>query len=515
MGALSDAMLALERSMPIQDLLKCIVTKSCELVGAKYGALELLNPEGREILTSIAIGMSDDEKTSAGDLPKRDELLGKLRKEELTLRVSRVSQEKKVDGFPSSFLRVPLRLGDAIFGNLYVTDKLGAASFSEEDERFLEVLGTQAALAVDRLKQTTQAKNSREKISSIIDHTPEAILFTQTPDGALLESNLAAKKLLGPALSARNLEEWLVASGLKFPDGRPCSISECPIWQALHGDTVTNKEFFIACPDNADTPISMTAIPICEDSPEITGAIVVIHDLSPEKKLDRLRDEFSAVIAHDLRNPIQSISMQAELLLRKSSTEDFGRTETQQALLRIQRNADCLQRIANDLCDATRIDLKRLKLDREIVNPRTALQDLIPGIRMTFNKHTIAIAAAEQVPLILIDLTKFVQILTIIIENAAKSSDEGTRIEVVLKSAEGGVIISIRDHGIGISKENMLKLYNHFFQEQRSDAHTRGLGLGLFIAKGLIDAHGGRIWAESMFGTGSTINIWFPSASSD
>ena len=77
MGALSDAMLALERSMPIQDLLKCIVTKSCELVGAKYGALELLNPEGREILTSIAIGMSDDEKNKI--LKAREEFRKKAR----------------------------------------------------------------------------------------------------------------------------------------------------------------------------------------------------------------------------------------------------------------------------------------------------------------------------------------------------------------------------------------------------------------------------------------------------
>src|SRR5262245_30426298 len=228
-----------------------------------------------------------------------------------------------------------------------------------------------------------------------------------------------------------------------------------------------------------------------------------------QRQLANLHDELAAVIAHDMRSPIASILLQLETLLERGRPE--GRVVgTTAALGRLRHAGEQISRLADDLLDASRIELGRVALDRQPVRLPDAIASLVAQLAPTVTGRRVEIQALGDVPSVSVDPLRLEQILTNLLENAAKYSAPGRPIVVRTQREGTGATITVADEGPGIPADEIPRLFDRFFQARRAREKKSGLGLGLYITKGLVDAHGGRIWVDSSPGRGSQFHIELP-----
>lgn len=275
---------------------------------------------------------------------------------------------------------------------------------------------------------------------------------------------------------------------------------------ALAGRPTHGVELQIRRPDGTVVPVWKRAEPIHDPGGRVVGAVGAIRDLTVVKELERLREQFAAMVAHDLRNPIQTILVQIALLRRAGPVP--GGYET--PLDRIERCALRLSQMTRDLLDTARIELSKVRLDRRRIRVDAAVRALVEQVRPGLGERPITVEAAGEPGEAWIDPPRFEQILVNLLENAAKYSPPGSPIELRVSGREQGVEVAVVDHGMGITEEEMGRLFDRFYQGRRAREAKSGLGLGLYIVRGLLEAHGGRIDVESRVGTGSTFRVWFP-----
>lgn len=226
------------------------------------------------------------------------------------------------------------------------------------------------------------------------------------------------------------------------------------------------------------------------------------------QEIDRLRDEFSAVVAHDLRNPLATLLLQLELL--RAEAKDGSVNVRVETLDRLEHTSRRLNNMVTDLLDATRIEAHKLRLDLVPTVLPDALTQLLEGLRLAIGKHTLEIAVEGAPPAVMADPARLEQIVTNLVENAAKYSPDGTSIRVEIRPEHRGVALRVIDHGYGIAADEVPRLFERYFQAAEARRKKSGLGLGLFITKGLVDAHGGTITVESEVDHGSTFSVWLP-----
>jgi signal transduction histidine kinase len=228
------------------------------------------------------------------------------------------------------------------------------------------------------------------------------------------------------------------------------------------------------------------------------------------REIERLREEFAAVVAHDLRNPLNNILLEVDLLLRHA--EGGSVRVPVEALARLRRGAVRLNEMVADLLDAARIEAARLRVNPLPTPLPEAIRALIDRITPALGDHPVELEVDGPLPPALVDPMRLDQIVTNLLDNAAKYSAEGSTIEVRLTPADGGVALSVEDRGQGIAPDDLPRLFDRFYQTKRARQKKVGLGLGLYITKGLLEAHGGRIGVSSTVGCGSCFRIWLPAA---
>jgi PAS domain S-box-containing protein len=217
------------------------------------------------------------------------------------------------------------------------------------------------------------------------------------------------------------------------------------------------------------------------------------------------RDDVLAVVSPDLRNPINTISMTAELILEEMPAEE--RTRMVEI---IQRSTERMERLIRDLLDVARIEAGGFTLNPTEQDPGTIAPEAVELQRLLAEDKSIALTAEipGPLPMIRADRERLLQVLQNLIENALKFTPDNGKITLCAVPAPGGVYFSVQDTGEGIEPEELEHLFDRFWQAGRT---TRsGAGLGLAIARGIVEAHGGRIWAESTPGTGTTVSFMVP-----
>jgi PAS domain S-box-containing protein len=222
------------------------------------------------------------------------------------------------------------------------------------------------------------------------------------------------------------------------------------------------------------------------------------------------RDEVLAIVAHDLRNPLGTIQMQAEILqMRAGEPEDPARKASE----RIVRATERMTHLIQDLLDIRRVEAGQLALERAGLPTREVAAEAIDAQRTLAAAASVELRldAGEPLPDIFADRHRVLQVFENLIGNALKFTTAGGRITVGAVPHPGSVLFYVRDTGAGIPRENQPHLFDRFWQARRSRAENRGsAGLGLAIVKGIIEAHGGRIWVESAPGEGTTFYFTLP-----
>jgi PAS domain S-box-containing protein len=243
------------------------------------------------------------------------------------------------------------------------------------------------------------------------------------------------------------------------------------------------------------------------------GAIVAIkgttQDVTQLKKLQALRQEWMSVIGHDLRQPIGVIKMAAELL--PELHEGAVNEKEQDITTRIRSASVDLARMVDDLLDISRIEAHRLALDRSYVDPRAVVDETVARLSHITTGVRVNVTSEPSVRPVYADAGRIGQVLGNLISNAIKYGDQTSDIEVRLAGDHEAVRISVTNRGKGIAPEDLPRLFERF-SRRREDrtSGVPGLGLGLYIAKGLVDAHAGRLWGESVPGKTTTFHFTLP-----
>ena len=241
------------------------------------------------------------------------------------------------------------------------------------------------------------------------------------------------------------------------------------------------------------------------------AAIVVEHArlFNEAQQATRARDDVLAVVAHDLRNPLNTVSMAVSLMLESTPPE---RVQERRQVEIVRRAADRMNRMIQDLLDVKRMESGRLAIDVKAESPVSLINDTIDMLRPIASGSTIRLEAnvEEGLPQVLADSARIQQVLSNLVGNAVKFTPRNGRVSITAEPADGEVRFGVIDTGPGIPAEQLPHIFGRFWQAQPSD--RRGIGLGLAIAKEIVEAHKGKIWVESHVGLGSTFYFTLPTA---
>jgi len=292
------------------------------------------------------------------------------------------------------------------------------------------------------------------------------------------------------------------------------------VYAVVAGVIVAPAAFFPASHINSGAFLAVTHVPIevlrlaCAAGIAwaLSGAFV-IEVAREHHELELRREEFILVVAHDLRSPINTIHLSTDLL--EAQVDELGARRRQRAIELLQHirvAALALERMIRDLLDASRIETGMLSLETCDVDVRPLLGGIIDRVSKATAGHTVKLVVPEILPGIHADALRVEQLLVNLLSNAAKYSTPGTEIVVEAVERPDAIEIAVTNRGSGLSAEDAAKVFSRFYRSKQHVGRIEGLGLGLYIAKGIVDAHGGRMWVESEPGHHASFRFTLPRA---
>jgi PAS domain S-box-containing protein len=344
------------------------------------------------------------------------------------------------------------------------------------------------AAYVQDITEERAADAVRSRLASLVQSAEDAIT-TQSLDGTLLDWNQGAERIFG-----YRAEEILGRPvDCLVPDDRQ---AECRalVGRALAGETIVGFETERVRKDGRTLPIALTLSPILDESTKVAGLSSISRDISALRELEREREEWSSIVAHDLRQPAATIKLTAGAIARQET-----RPNTQRALDRIRGASDRLERMIGDLLDVSRIDAHRLDI-------KPCAEALLPLVREVIDAtpectHRCCIQAATDSDMAVVDSQRFVQVLSNLLSNAVKYGYPESPIEVTVGKRGGMVEVTVTNAGMGIAPDELSDLFSRFARTRSAErGDTPGLGLGLYISRAIVEAHGGKLWVESKQG---------------
>jgi PAS domain S-box-containing protein len=460
---------------------------------------------------------------------------------------------------PRSIINVPLvARGHAIAAMALVSTDANRR-FTEDDLSLAEEIARRAALALDSaklyedatqralaesaLRKAAAAVTARLSVDPVIQEIARNALLALDAAGAFVER---VDEKSGQAVVVGTAGERVPPNGASTPydgsfarhvveHGQPERIPDlgapdrlvprvlttrcrgCPaLVVPLLREEARGALFFIRAPGGAefgDDEVERGAI-----FGELAGLAfrkAYLLELAERRRADaeaaaRARDEVLAVVSHDLRNPLHTIAMAASLLDNTSVALDAK--EHHEHCLIIKRSSDRMSRLIQDLLDASRIEAQRFTVKCECESPLPIAEEAFEAFRPMAEARGLRLRREvhDGTGPVYIDRDRIMQVLTNFLDNALKFTPAGSEIVLTLDRDpdQAGIRFVVRDQGPGIAPDALPHVFDRYWQN-RSTAH-KGAGLGLTIAKGIAEAHGGRVWAESVVGQGSTFNLWLP-----
>jgi len=367
----------------------------------------------------------------------------------------------------------------------------------------------------ERIQVEEKVRVNERLLDGIFELMPVG-LWIADRNGTIVRGNPAGKQIWAGALYVGperfgEYRAWWLDSGKRIaPD-------EWAVARAFKkGETSIGELIRIQCFDDSFKTIRNSALPLYDDKGAFMGAVIVNEDITQimetEEALRRAvlaREHVLGVVAHDLRNPLQVIQLQAQLLLRISER----RGDQKEALQSIHRQVKRMDRMIEDLLDVTRIEAGTLLLERVALAPQSLVEEVLQAHQPIASAAAIDLRGETKpgTPQVQADRGRIVQVLDNLIGNAIKFTRPGGHIRLLAAPGENEAVFSVADTGVGLAAEDLPRVFDRLWQ---AGVDRRGVGLGLPISKAIVEAHGGRIWVESAPGRGSTFYFTIPAARS-
>jgi len=329
-------------------------------------------------------------------------------------------------------------------------------------------------------------------------------------EGQLARVNAAAERLLGAAQerlgpAVPNLFRYLQ---LTKPDGTPFTYEEALSTRALRGETLRSITQVVHRPDHSTLWVSASSGPICMPDGTLIGAITTFTDISALHDLQEQERRYLYTVAHDLRAPATIINGNIRLLLDLLETSGMAEPFRPQ-IEAVQRSIQRMNRMIDNLTEVIRFEAQAVTLTSEPVRLASYIDHLLSQCAEVLETHRMVAEIPADLPPVIADPAQLERIFMNLLSNAQKYSAPETPIRIHARRQDHTVVISVSDQGQGIPADDLPHIFERFYRAERG-RKAEGIGLGLYITKALVEAHGGRIWVESEVGKGSTFSFTLP-----
>lgn len=518
LSKLSDASLRITASLDLNTTLQAVIDGACSLTDARYGALLVFNDD-ESVETFLASGIGYEGQQLIGSWPKAVGLLGHLRDVQKPVRLRDLASHPASKGFPQNhpemktFMGMPIRHQSELLGCVYLTEKEGRQEFTPEDEDVIVMFASQAAMAISNALKYGAEQRAKSDLQALLDSSPMGVFVLDAKTGGVLSLNEETRRMIcGVNVQGASLDHLLKVMTFRRADGREFCLAESPLEPVLKsGETVRAEEIVISLPDGRSVTVLVNARPIYSDEREIVSVVVTMQDLTPLQELERLRTEVLGTVSQELRTPLTTIKGSTATVLGSPSALDPA--ETQQFFRIIDEQTDHIRDLINNLRDVTQIEAGTFSINTE----PASMADIVVEARDTFQsgeaRNRVVVDLPSDLPPVIADRQRILQVLNNLLANSAQYSYDASTVRVTASQEGPHVEVTVSDEGRGVSAERLPHLFRKFawIDDEEGKTGFEGAGLGLAICRGIVEAHGGRISAESAGpGLGTQITFTIP-----
>jgi PAS domain S-box-containing protein len=378
--------------------------------------------------------------------------------------------------------------------------------FTPNDKMLLQSFADQAAIAVFNAQLYTQVSYEKQRLDALIDSAADGILIL-TSDHLIERCNNAFEKLYGKKrneIQGKKHEE--IIRWTRKPDGSTLEESDAGGW-TLPPNAYLYVEGDLERSDPSPLPVGITYAPLLDPSGKVRNIIATVRDITRFRTADEIKSTFISIVSHELKTPVALIKGYASTLRRDDARWD--KAVIQDSLAVIEEEADRLAQMIEDLLDASRLQAGGIRLNRSDISLPILSSRLADRFQTQTDRHQIIVDFPKDFPVILGDETRIEQVMINLISNAIKYSGKGEiRISGAVRPEQ--VVVAVSDQGAGIDPRDLPHIFDRFYRADKAVKNTKGAGLGLYLARAIIEAHGGRIWVDPQSDAGARICFSLP-----
>lgn len=510
-----DFLLEISRAMTAQldlgEVLRLILRSSVTMLAAEVGLIALREENDSALHVRALIGVSADM------VDVFSPLLAGITGEESEITIPDFDRKLRM---VADQLEMPLRqmialpmvLGHEHMGVIYVF-RAFSGSTSLNDQQVLQSFGDQAAIAVHNARLYHAMNHERQRLERILQYSADGVMILDAGRG-IQTFNKAMSRISGwPSQAVLGKPYDAIVKWAGRPQGTDLVEAMKVDWPGLGEDAHTSEALYaegdLLRPDGTTIGVGMTYAPLIDNEGRLNNIIVSVRDISHFREAQKMKSTFISVVSHELKTPVALIKGYAGTLRREDANWDPK--VVQDSLGVIEEEADRLTELIENLLSATKLQAEGMQVKYEDVRLDRIAEAVVQRFTTQTAQHQFELDFEAEFPSVPGDSTRLRQVIDNLVSNAVKYSPNGGTIRIAGSYTEQEVRIAVQDDGVGLPQDEWERIFERFYRvDDALSRKTQGTGLGLYLARAVVEAHGGDIGVHSVPGQGATFYFRLP-----
>jgi PAS domain S-box-containing protein len=497
---------AITEELDLTLVLTRIVRVSAELLAGHAGLIALRDEGGGwRIASSVGINPAFLKNLDPllADIPDHGDP-ARFALTEINRRLQRITKAASIGLLTG--VGLPMIAHGEVVGVIYVFRSYHGR-FSAEDRRLLQSFASQAAIAAHNAQLYTQVAHQKQHMDAILESAADGI-FILDPSFRFIRFNRACSRMTGYSIeevigrSHTEIIRWLQREpGLSLKE------AEAGGWPLSENATLYEEGDLIT-KDGGAISVGIRYAPTRSPDKRLLSIVASMRDITKFREAEEIKNTFISIISHELRTPVALIKGYVGTLRRDDAKWDPK--TVRESLAVIEEESDRLASLIDDLLDASRLAAGALALNQEEVSLSSLAQELAKRFETQSVNHTFEVDFPSDFPLVIGDGQRLTQVISNLLSNAVKYSPNGGRVVIRGHVKPQEVTVCVTDEGPGIAIEDVPRVFDLFYRSNEASRKTKGAGLGLFLAKAVVEAHEGHIWVDDSVAQGARICFSIP-----
>ena len=498
---------ALTEELDLDRVLDRIVKLAAELLASSAGLIALREPDGWRVVATH--GVNDEFMKFLDplleDIPDEGDP-ARIALPEVNRRLQRITQSASMGLLTG--VGLPMIAREEVVGVIFVFRSY-RGRFSSDDRKLLGAFASQAAIAVSNARLYTQVADQSRHLDQVVESSADGI-FILDPSYRFTRFNRACSRLTGyEAEEAVGREHAEIIQWASREPGSTLEEAAAGGWP-LSASAELYVEGDLLRAGGSQISVGITYAPTFSEDGRLLSVVANVRDITRFREAEELKSTFISIISHELRTPVALIKGYSGTLRRDDA--DWDPEVVRDSLAVIEDESDRLAALIDDLLDASRLQAGALSLNLSEVDLRQLAEELAVRFQTQSDRHTFEVERPAEFPLVRADEERMTQVITNLLSNAVKYAEDGGQVLIRGRLTQDEVIMCVSDQGPGIRPADRHRIFDRFYRSEEITGSTQGAGLGLYLAKAIVEAHGGRIWVDEKVERGAQICFSIPRA---